>query len=147
VAEADACFIGGATTEDRRAASRRAKTMAQGLGKSIRTYAMCTVVHAETDAAADALARRYADGVDLDAVRTMLRSWGAPADKLDEAARKQGAFMTETVIGSPATCGEKIEAFVTDCELDGLMMIFPDYVAGLTMFGEGILPGLRRRFA
>jgi pyrimidine oxygenase len=147
VAEADACFIGGATTEDRRAASRRAKTMAQGLGKSIRTYAMCTVVHAETDAAADALASRYADGVDLDAVRTMLRSWGAPADQLDEAARKQGAFMTETVIGSPATCGEKIEAFVTDCELDGLMMIFPDYVAGLTMFGEAILPGLRRRFS
>ena len=147
VAEADACFIGGTTTEDRRAASRRAKTMAQGLGKSIRTYAMCTVVHGETDAAAQALAQRYADGVDLDAVRTMLRSWGAPADKLDEAARKQGAFMTETVIGSPATCGEKIEAFVTDCELDGLMMIFPDYVAGLTMFGEAILPGLRRRFA
>jgi pyrimidine oxygenase len=147
VAEADACFIGGATTEDRRAASRRAKTMAQGLGKSIRTYAMCTVIHGETDAAAQALAQRYADGVDLDAVRSMLRSWGAPADKLDEAARKQGAFMTETVIGSPATCGEKIEAFVTDCELDGLMMIFPDYAAGLTMFGEAILPGLRRRFA
>ncbi len=55
--------------------------------------------------------------------------------------------MTETVIGSPATCGEKIEAFVADCELDGLMLIFPDYVAGLTMFGADILPGLRRRFA
>jgi pyrimidine oxygenase len=147
VAEADACFIGGMTAQDRRAASRRAKTMAQGLGKSIKTYAMCTVVHGETDADAEALAKRYADGVDLDAVRTMLRSWGAPADRLDEAARKQGAFMTETVIGSPATCGEKIEAFIVDSELDGLMMIFPDYVAGLTMFGEAILPGLRRRFA
>ncbi len=147
VAEADACFIGGATTDDRRAASRRARSMAQGLGKSIRTYAMCTVVHAETDAAAQALAQTYADGVDLDAVRTMLRSWGAPADKLDAAARQQGAFMTETVIGSPATCGDRIGAFVEDCELDGLMLIFPDYVAGLTMFGAEILPGLRRRFA
>jgi pyrimidine oxygenase len=147
VAEADACFIGGATTLERRAASRRAKVMAQGLGKSIRTYAMCTVIHAETDVDAQALARLYADGVDLDAVQTMLRSWGAPADKVDEAARKQGAFMTETVIGSPATCGDAIGNFVADCELDGLMLIFPDYVAGLTMFGEAILPGLRRRFA
>lgn len=147
VAEADACFIGGATTEERRAASRRAKTMAQGLGKSIRTYAMCTVIHAETDVAAQGLAQAYADGVDLDAVRTMLRSWGAPADQLDEAAQRQGAFMTQTVIGSPASCGAQIAAFVTDCELDGLMLIFPDYIAGLTMFGESILPGLRRRWA
>lgn len=147
VAEADACFIGGADSRERRDASRRARAMAQGLGKSIRTYAMCTVVHAETDAAAQALARRYADGVDLDAVKAMLRSWGAPAERLDEAARRRGAFMTETVVGSPSTCGEKIEAFVTDCELDGLMLIFPDYVAGLTMFGEAILPGLRARFA
>lgn len=147
VAEADACFIGGATTDDRRAASRRAKAMAQDLGKSIRTYAMCTVVHAESDEAARGLAQHYADGVDLDAVRAMLRSWGAPADKLDTAARQQGAFMTETVIGSPATCGDRIGAFVEDCELDGLMLIFPDYVAGLTMFGADILPGLRRRFA
>lgn len=147
VAEADACFIGGATTEDRRDASRRAKAMAQGLGKSIKTYAMCTVIHADTDAAAHALAQTYADGIDLDAVRTMLRSWGAPADKLDAAARQQGAFMTETVIGAPATCGDSIGAFVEACELDGLMLIFPDYVAGLTMFGEAILPGLRRRFS
>ena len=84
--------------------------------------------------------------VRFDAVRAMLRSWGAPADKLDTAARQQGAFMTETVIGSPATCGDRIGAFIEDCELDGLMLIFPDYVAGLTMFGADILPGLRRRF-
>lgn len=147
VEEADACFIGGATTDERRNASRRAKAMAQRLGKSIKTYAMCTVVHAETDMAAETLARRYAEGVDMAAVRTMLQSWGAPADKLDAAAQKQGAFMTETVIGSPATCGDRIATFVEDCELDGLMLIFPDYGAGLTMFGEAILPGLRRRFA
>ena len=147
VAEADACFIGGMTAAERRAASRRAKTLAQGLGKSIKVYAMCTVIHGDSDAEAEALARRYADGVDLDAVRTMLRSWGAPADKLDEAARKQGAFMTQTVVGSPATCAERIETFVVESELDGLMLIFPDYVAGLTMFGEAILPGLRSRFA
>ena len=28
-------------------------------------------------------------------------------------------------------------------ELDGLMLIFPDYVEGLKMFGADILPGLR----
>jgi pyrimidine oxygenase len=51
--------------------------------------------------------------------------------------------MTHTVVGSPGTCAEQIEEFVSYCELDGLMLIFPDYVEGLTMFGADILPGLR----
>jgi hypothetical protein len=38
--------------------------------------------------------------------------------------------MTHTVVGSPSTCAEQIEEFVTYCELDGLMLIFPDYVEG-----------------
>ena len=42
VREADACFIGGRTENDRRDASRRARALAASLGKSIKTYAMCT---------------------------------------------------------------------------------------------------------
>ena len=51
--------------------------------------------------------------------------------------------MTHTVVGAPSTCAELIEDFVNHCQLDGLMLIFPDYVEGLTMFGADILPGLR----
>ena len=36
---------------------------------------------------------------------------------------------------------------MTECELDGLMLIFPDYVEGLAMFGGEILPALRSVFA
>jgi pyrimidine oxygenase len=46
-------------------------------------------------------------------------------------------------IGSPATCAEQLESFVDDCALDGLMLIFPDYVEGLDMFGGEILPRLQ----
>ncbi len=143
VREADACFIGGRTPDERRDASRRAKTLAATLGKSIKTYAMCTVVHGDTDAEAAAMVERYKDGADMGAILAMLASWGVPADKLDTVAKQQGAFMTHTVVGSPSTCAEQIEAFVDDCQLDGLMLIFPDYVEGLTMFGADILPGLR----
>ena len=45
-------------------------------------------------------------------------------------------------IGSPATCREQIEAFLTECAMDGVMLIFPDYVEGLDMFGREILPRL-----
>lgn len=147
VREADACFIGGRTREEHRDASRRAKQLARDLGRAVRTYAMCTIVHAESDSRAETLAKRYAEGADMGAILAMLASWGVPADRLDEAARKQGAFMTQTVIGSPATCREQVEAFMVDCELDGLMLIFPDYVEGVAMFGGEILPELRAVFA
>ncbi|MDO8902336.1 MAG: LLM class flavin-dependent oxidoreductase, partial [Phenylobacterium sp.] len=39
------------------------------------------------------------------------------------------------------------QEFVEFAQLDGLMLIFPDYVEGLKMFGAEILPGLRSAFA
>jgi len=143
VREADACFIGGRTPDDRRDASRRAKAMAAKYGKTVKTYAMCTVVYAETDAKAEALVERYREGVDMGAVIEMLKSWGVPPERLTEIARQQGAFMTQTAVGTPATCADEIEEFFGYAELDGLMLIFPDYVEGLKMFGADILPGLR----
>jgi len=62
-------------------------------------------------------------------------------------ARAQGAFMTQTVVGSPATCAAKIEAFLRDCNIDGLMFIYDDYLQGLRVTGEKILPQLRKAFA
>jgi len=147
VREADACFIGGRSPEERRDNSRRAKALAEKLGKTIKTYAMCTVIHGETDAKAEALVEHYATGVDMGAILEMLKSWGVPAERLSSVAESQGAIMTQTAVGSPATCREKVEEFVEFAELDGLMLIFPDYAEGLKMFGAEILPDLRAHFA
>ena len=147
VQEADACFIGGRTREEHRDASRRAKAMAADLGRGIRTYAMCTIVHGDTDADAEARVALYQSGQDMDAILAMLESWGVPAERLSAVAAKQGAFMTQTVVGSPATCAAGVRAFVDDCELDGLMLVFPDYAEGLSMLGEEILPTLRAAYA
>ena len=143
VRQVDAVFVGGRDLGEHRDHSRRAKAVAARHGGTIKTYAMCTLVHAGTDKAAEALARRYADGADMAAITSILRSWGAPPEQLDAEARAHGAFMTQTVVGSPATCAEKTETFLDYCELDGLMLIFPDYSEGLSMFGAEILPRLR----
>lgn len=148
IEHANASFVGGRTMDERRDASRLGKSIAAEMGRSVKTYAMCTVVHAETDAKAEALARYYGEGADFAAVLTMLKSWGLPdGPLLQEKAKAQGAFMTQTAIGSPETCREQIEEFLTYCELDGIMLIFPDYVEGLEMFGADILPKLRAVFA
>jgi pyrimidine oxygenase len=147
VRESDACFIGGRTTQERRDASRKAKAVAAEYGRGIKTYAMCTLITDDTDAKAEALVRRYAEGADMGAILAMLKSWGVPADRLTALAKTQGAFMTETAVGSPETCAEQVEAFITECELDGLMLIFPDYVEGLKMFGADILPKMQAVFS
>lgn len=147
VREADACFIGGRSPEEVLDASRRAKAIALELNKTVKTFAMCTVIHAETDAKAEALVDHYRDGADMGAIINMLRSWGIPPERLSSVAEKQGPFMTETAVGSPATCAAKVDHFMTFCELDGLMLIFPDYVEGLKVFGSDILPLLQMAHA
>jgi pyrimidine oxygenase len=145
VREADICFIGGRDEAETRAASLRAKDLAAKLNKSIKTYAMCTVIYGGSDAAAEATAQGYCDGLDEGAVLGMLESYGASLAGTDNAmvARAKGAFMTHTVIGAPKTCAQKIAAFLDDCALDGLMLIFADYTEGLQVMGREILPVLK----
>ncbi len=142
VRECDGCFIGGRDEAETRAASLRAKALAEKLGKTIKTYAMCTVIYGDSDAAAEQTARHYRDGLDEGAVLGMLESYGVAGNAM--TARAQGAFMTHLVTGSPATCAERMEHFLCHCALDGLMLIFADYSEGLKVAGREILPRLRR---
>jgi pyrimidine oxygenase len=149
VRECDGCFIGGRDADETRAASLRAKELAAGLGKTIKTYCMMTVIAAPTDAEAQAKAQKYRDGLDEGAVAGMLQSYGVPSSGKEGnamTARAQGAFMTQTVTGSPASCAAQIEQFLRHCQIDGLMFIFDDYAAGLRTAGREILPLLRKAF-
>ena len=149
VRHADICFIGGRDEAETRAASLRAKDLAASLGKTIRTFAMCTVIHGSSDAAAEKTASHYREGLDERAVLGMLESYGASFAGADNAmvARARGAFMTHTVTGSPATCAEQMERFMRDCAVDGLMLTFADYREGLRVMGREILPRLQSAFA
>ncbi|HJT43984.1 MAG TPA: LLM class flavin-dependent oxidoreductase [Rhizomicrobium sp.] len=145
VREADGCFIGGRDQAETRDASRRARALAAEFGKPLRTYCMMTVITAATDAEAEAKAEAYRAGLDEGGVLGMLESYGAAGNAM--TARSQGAFMTQTAVGSPVTCAARIEAFLRDCDIDGLMFICDDYVQGLPVIGREILPSLRKVFA
>jgi pyrimidine oxygenase len=144
VRECDGCFIGGRDAAETRTASLRARALAAQMGKTIRTYCMMTVITAPTDAEAQAKAQAYRDGLDEGAVAGMLESYGAAGNAM--TARAQGAFMTQAVVGSPATCAQQIEAFLRECDIDGLMFIYDDYAAGIAVTGAQILPQLRKVF-
>jgi pyrimidine oxygenase len=54
--------------------------------------------------------------------------------------------MTPHVLGTPETVIERLSEIFERTSLDGLMLIFPDYLTGLPIFGEKVLPVLRQRF-
>ncbi|MCP5411290.1 MAG: LLM class flavin-dependent oxidoreductase [Alphaproteobacteria bacterium] len=145
VSECDGCFIGGRNEAETADAAARARALAAKLGKPIKTYCMMTVISGETDAQASAKAERYRAGLDEGAVLGMLESYGVAGNAM--TARAQGAFMTQTAIGTPETCARKIETFLRDCDIDGLMFIFDDYQSGVPLAGRAILPALRAAFA
>ncbi|MBS9425221.1 LLM class flavin-dependent oxidoreductase [Photorhabdus caribbeanensis] len=148
VRNTDVCFIGGKDEEETRQISLMAKRLAAEYGTTTKTFCMCTIICAETDEEAKTLAEFYRDGLDIDAVKSMMHSFGVDVGGKSNAMveRSQNAFMTHTAIGNPETCRQQLSDLLRECELDGVMLIFPDYVQGLTIFGEKILPQLRAEF-
>jgi pyrimidine oxygenase len=143
---ADGAFLGAESLRDMRDLSRDVHERAAAAGRTVRTYSMLTIVQAETDADAEALVAHYGDGLDREALSNMRRSWGwTPERALSWAQNAQGeeAFQTPYVTGSASTVAERVLEIVDTAELDGLMLIFPDYLEGLPRFGEAVLPALR----
>lgn len=145
-AYADAAFLGSESMAEMREFSRDVRRGAAERGRTCKTYAMLTLVIGETDADAERVAAHYATGLDREALANMRRSWGWAHDKAmswAEDAPGEEAFQTPYVTGSAATVAERILNVLEGAELDGLMLIFPDYLRDLPVFGAEVLPMLR----
>ncbi|BBH22463.1 luciferase [Paenibacillus baekrokdamisoli] len=143
--EGDACFIGGRDLEELAAVSRRAKEMAVERNKTVKTYAMFSIIPADTDELAEERMRVYQEGADFGAIKGMLRSYGLEPDGRENSmvARAKSAFMCETISGSLETIVARIKHIIEVSGIDGMMLTFPDYVDDLRFFGEKVLPALR----
>lgn len=150
IQEMDAIFLGGATTEELAANSLKAKSMAREYGRTIKTYTMINLVIGETDEAAAATAESYRAGFDEGALRGMMRAYGfldSEVGKENAFVRKaRSGFISENAVGSPETLAAYLIDLLEKCGLDGLMLIFPDYLTGMPLFAEKILPKIRARF-
>ena len=148
--EMDAIFLTGGDATELGVASRAAKDDAAELGRVVRTYSMMTVVLDETDAAAQRTAEHFRAGLDEDALRGMMRAYGFLDAEIGKenafVAKSRSTFMTPHVLGTPATVLEQIGDLLDESGVDGLMLIFPDYLKGIPIFGNEVLPALRERF-
>jgi pyrimidine oxygenase len=149
--EMDAIFLSGGDPVQLGEASRAAKEAAAKQGRYMRTYSMMTIVFGETDAQAQATADHFRAGLDEGALNGMLRAYGffdreqgGKENAFVEKARS--TFMAPYVLGTPETITDKLSELFAVSGTDGLMLIFPDYLSGVPLFGEEVLPKLRTRF-
>jgi pyrimidine oxygenase len=147
---ADGAFLAADSLDEMRDLSRDVHDRAAAAGRQCRTYSMLTVVQDDTDAAAQRKVREWGAGVDREALAAMRASWGVPAEQARawaDGAAGEDAFQTAYVAGSAETVTEHIEYIVDRGELDGLMLIFPEYDQDMVRFGETVLPALRQHDA
>jgi pyrimidine oxygenase len=148
--QADAMFVSGRGNDDLARVSRDAKATARVAGRPIKTYTMLNLVIGETDEAAQAEADHYRDGFDFEACKGMMRAYGF----LDSEIGKENAFvqnarssfMSNKLIGSAETISSELIDMFDKSGLDGIMLIFPEYLRGLEIFAREILPKIRARF-
>jgi pyrimidine oxygenase len=143
---ADGAFLAAESLDEMRAISADVHDRAKAHGRVCRTYSMLTVVQDTTDEAAARKIRQWGAGLDREALTRMRRTWGVPEDQARawaEGAQGEAAFQTAYVAGSADTVTEHIEYIVREADLDGLMLIFPEYDDDIVLFGETVLPALR----
>ncbi|WP_198350860.1 LLM class flavin-dependent oxidoreductase [Flavisphingomonas formosensis] len=148
--EMDAIFLSGGDAKELYKASRDAKEVAATYGRAMRTYSMMTILFGETDEAAEREAAYYREGLDEGALRGMMKAYGfldAEIGKENAFVQKsRSTFQTPHVLGTPKTVIERLSDLLEESQIDGLMLIFPDYIKSLPIFGAEVLPALRERF-
>lgn len=146
--EMDAIFLSGSDEAGLAKNSRRAKAMAGEAGRTIKTYTMMTLVMGDTDSEAQRLAERYVEGFDEGAYRGMMRAYGQlDLGRPNEFTNKaRSGFMAAHLIGAPQTVAARLANLLAEADLDGAMLIFPDYIAGVPLFARHGLPEIRARF-
>jgi len=148
--QVDAMFCGGRDDNELAGTSRTMKAMARESGRSIRTYTMMNLVIGKTDAEAQAEADHYREGFDMEACKGMMRAYGfldAEIGKENSFVQNaRSSFMSAKIIGSAQTVANRLIELIEKCDLDGIMLIFPEYLAGMQVFAREIMPQIRARF-
>lgn len=131
------------------AANAQLAGCAEATGRDVGSYVLFIVVIGETDEEAETKVDTYMKGADLDAIAFMtgqagLDTAGATAAKITEM---QAAcfFNIPVIAGSPATVAAKIDDYAKVEGTSGMMLVFDDFVKGVTDFGEKVMPLLECR--
>lgn len=145
----DVAFIVASDDEKSAETGRAAKQTARDLGRpELKTFGLVTVIPGETDEEAQALLDHFNAGVDSECLDDIAagyeqnRSFKELSDssKTLIGGEDRSCVMPGEIVGSYETVARRLAATVNDGELDGLMLVVPDYVADLEGLAARTLP-------
>lgn len=125
--------------------------------RRVGTYALMHMIVGRTDAEAKAQADAIVAGADHGAIANIMASAsmdtnaGGIAERLKSGLSlglEEGnmAFMGIPVLcGSPETLALRIDEIAAETGIDGMLFSWPDFVGGITDFGERVMPLLKCR--
>lgn len=151
VQNCDAAFMAADDTEASLARARQARAIANDLQKTnFKTYGLVSLIPGETDEDANEKVRYYNQGVDHVALEQQLEEYGADVSaKQNNAAqmfisqsKNLSAIFPGTMAGSYETLARRVSSIVRDGDLDGIMIIVPDFIEDIKAFGARIAPAM-----
>jgi pyrimidine oxygenase len=139
-----AFVIGDLSGEAVFAANRKLRQYAEETGRDVGAYVLYTLVLAETEAAAHAKSDHWMAHADREALATMMGQAALDAAGGTAAALEAVAYFGITpIIASYGQCAAILDRIGAVPGTKGIMLIFPECVAGLQEFGERVLPLMR----
>jgi pyrimidine oxygenase len=162
--ECDYNFVGagGGINEPEKGGENAKRLMeaAAKTGRKVGAYTLLTIIADRTDELAWAKWEHYNKGVDLEAIEWMGQQSGADkfSASTSTAARmaagaaqilkdpsKATANGGPKLIGSYENVARMLDIVATQPGIDGVMLIFDDFVAGIEQFGQYIQPLMKTR--
>jgi pyrimidine oxygenase len=126
------------------AANRKLQQYAEETGRDVGAYVLYTLVLAETETEARAKSDYWMAHADREALATMMGQAALDAAGGTAAALQAVAYIGVTpIIGSYAHCAAMLDRIGAVPGTKGIMLIFPECLAGLQDFGERVLPLMR----
>lgn len=141
VENCDIAFIGASDDAKSIASGKQAKAMARQMNKpDLKVYGLFVVIPGDTDAEAEARFRHFNDGVDMECLEDIALGYtlnpnvkDVSAASLRRAAAKEtrSSVSPGAIVGSYEAVADRLARAVLEGELDGIILIVPDYIKDL----------------
>lgn len=153
VENCDIAFIGASDDAKSIASGKQAKAMARQMNKpGLKVYGLFVVIPGNTDEDAQARFKHFNDGVDMECLEDIALGYTMNPNVKDvSAASLRRAVAKDTrssvspgaIVGSYETVGERLSKAVVEGELDGIILIVPDYIKDIDAIAKRSLVRLR----
>ena len=149
VENCDIAFLSGSDEPKYKSEAMRAKTTARSLGKAdLKVYGLVTLIPGETDKDAQDRSEFFNQGVDIECLDDIALGYSlnpnikdvSPGSvRLAASREKRSAVAPGAFVGSYASIAKRIAHVVVDCDLDGIIIIVPDYTDDLQAVAQNTL--------